>query len=294
MNSIGMPAGNGDDALAPEVRELLDQRASLQKWLIGLEAQRGVTSERILQRVRADYEGRLAATNDALASHVTGIRAEMERAAERGAEAERLHDAAVDALEEARLRHAIGELPGDGWPDREQRLMDDVRSAKIAEDTSRTEVDRLHELLATLTGDAGASDSAAPIEKMEDAAVEAPPSAPPAAAGPPASSPSFPEILSGKLDSEATVESGPAISGPSVPTVRPGLVADAEGKDEDVGPGEAGVQGGGLVGEAPDLFDPDDIPTGEKAPPPGLKCGECGYTNDLSAWFCGVCGADVG
>lgn len=32
----------------------------------------------------------------------------------------------------------------------------------------------------------------------------------------------------------------------------------------------------------------------DTAPRPGLKCGECGYTNDLSAWFCGVCGADVG
>lgn len=26
---------------------------------------------------------------------------------------------------------------------------------------------------------------------------------------------------------------------------------------------------------------------------PGLKCPECGYTNDAEAWYCGVCGVDL-
>ena len=28
-------------------------------------------------------------------------------------------------------------------------------------------------------------------------------------------------------------------------------------------------------------------------PTPGVKCAECGYTNDATAWYCGVCGADL-
>lgn len=28
-------------------------------------------------------------------------------------------------------------------------------------------------------------------------------------------------------------------------------------------------------------------------PPPGVKCPDCGYTNDANAWYCGVCGVDL-
>lgn len=28
-------------------------------------------------------------------------------------------------------------------------------------------------------------------------------------------------------------------------------------------------------------------------PAPGVKCPECGYTNDSTAWYCGVCGVDL-
>jgi hypothetical protein len=44
-------------------------------------------------------------------------------------------------------------------------------------------------------------------------------------------------------------------------------------------------------------------PTGESAeedtdgktrPQPGLKCPDCGYSNDPAAWYCGVCGVDLG
>lgn len=289
-----MSSISGEDALAPEVRELLDRRASLQKWLVGLEAQRGITSERILQRVREDYEGRLSSTNEALSSHVNGIRAEMDRAAERSADAERIHDAAVDALEEARLRHAIGELPGDGWEDRERELMDAVRSAKIAEDASRTEVDRLHELLGTLTN----SDSPAEVDftaiLKEDAGAESSPSTFPEdfdAAPRPSALPE--STFADSVDSDATVESGSAA--PNTGFTPAPQVAAAEGEGT-VYPDRAPVelQAEAPQPEAPGLFDEDEVPSAEKAPPPGLKCGECGYTNDLSAWFCGVCGADVG
>ena len=29
-------------------------------------------------------------------------------------------------------------------------------------------------------------------------------------------------------------------------------------------------------------------------PQPGLKCPDCGYSNDPAAWYCGVCGVDLG
>lgn len=38
----------------------------------------------------------------------------------------------------------------------------------------------------------------------------------------------------------------------------------------------------------------DDEPDPEAVrPKPGSKCAECGYTNDVEAWYCGVCGVDL-
>lgn len=310
------------DALAPEVRDLLEQRATLQQWISGLEAQRGTTSERILQRVREDYEGRLTEVNDALSDHVSGIQAEMDRSVERSADATKVHEAAVDALEEARLRHAIGELPGKGWTDRERHLMEEVETAKVAEDAARSEADRLSELLGSLTrsgdpvaGVAGvvadedttsgpvdsddADDSPVPVEGGTDpiGATIDEVEEEPAEVSADDDVDSEVDAESSEIEAEgdetdAGVESGRATQNPDSDT---SPAADDEGQGrmfaESV---QVELQAESPPNEAPGLFDADDVPSTEQAPPPGLKCAECGYTNDLSAWFCGVCGADVG
>ena len=38
----------------------------------------------------------------------------------------------------------------------------------------------------------------------------------------------------------------------------------------------------------------DDEAPEQTRPQPGLKCPECGYSNDPAAWYCGVCGVDLG
>lgn len=37
----------------------------------------------------------------------------------------------------------------------------------------------------------------------------------------------------------------------------------------------------------------EDEATPETRPQPGLKCPACGYSNDASDWYCGVCGVDL-
>ena len=260
-----------DNFLAPELKALIERRTSLQQWLASLDEQRGVASERVLQRVREDYEVRLSATNAELSEHVAGIGTELERAVDQAAAAARAHDAAMDALEEARLRHAIGELPDDGWADRERELMSAVQAAKVAEDDSSIAADRLRDLLGTLKqdrpkvvpvethgGDATVADESGPVPPLEELPVAEPASV---------------------LDADSTVESGSA----PVPDEGEAFIEQVSvAVEEEVRP------------EAPGLFDDSEMPSPEKKPPPGLKCPECGYTNDLSAWFCGVCGADVG
>ena len=68
---------------SPEVGELLERRAQVQTWLERLEAQRGTVSDRALERVREDYEGRLRDTLEALRSHREAIEGELAEARRR-------------------------------------------------------------------------------------------------------------------------------------------------------------------------------------------------------------------
>jgi hypothetical protein len=41
------------------------------------------------------------------------------------------------------------------------------------------------------------------------------------------------------------------------------------------------------------LAAPTEAPEPDTRPTPGIKCPDCGYTNDSTAWFCGVCGLSL-
>src|SRR5687768_11539157 len=110
-----MKDGETYDAAESELSELIEQRATLQKWLVALEGQRATASEHIIARVRADYVSRLAATTEALSTHLDGIQAQLDRAIEKVSVAQREREEAADALEEGRLRRAIGEMSVKEW-----------------------------------------------------------------------------------------------------------------------------------------------------------------------------------
>ena len=214
-----------------DVVQLLERRRAIQGWLDRLDTQEGTANERVLAKVRADYEGRLASVLQELSHHQEAVRKEL-------AEAEvRLHTAATDQaeagenLEEGHLRHRIGELTDSTWDSLRKELEDVAQRAHQAELQASGEVMRLREILEQLAGNGS--------PEVEEEAIE---------------------------ESDATLESGPV----SVP-----FLADIDRALEGAGEG-------------------DEEEEGATAPKPGLKCPDCGYTNDISAWFCGVCGADIG
>lgn len=253
--------------------ELIERRTTIQKWLAGLESQRGTASEHILERVRADYENRLRETIEALSAHVDGVRQNLDGALERARQAESAHLQAVEALEEGWVRNAIGEIADPDWADQRAELERTAEQAREKEQAAREESTHLGEILARL------EDRPPEEEQPADAA---------------------PTEQTSPPDPDATLESW---AEEEMNEVREGPVGsdeflakiDRSLSDE---PGE--VEGMVEVPEGdppslPGTEDPDaEEEEDDTSPKPGLKCGECGYTNDLSAWFCGVCGADVG
>lgn len=233
------------------VAELLQRRAKVTQWLQRLESQRGTVSDKILDRVRADYENRLRDTVDELRSHRESLASQLDESLSRLASAKEEHTSAEEAFEEGRLRNAIGELNDDAWSRERTGLQAALDEAGAAEAAAREEAERLRELVEQF------AETGAPVEPQ-------PGPSPVAEAVEPEPEPApQPEPRSFLSDIDRAI-------------------SDVDDDSEDRPDDELA------------LGDPDELPTEETMPKPGLKCADCGYTNDLSAWFCGVCGSDIG
>jgi len=260
MRTPGMtPSKKGEEArtAVPTVQELLEKRNRILAWLARLEEEEDPEIRRVAERVRADYRQRLQAVVEDLAVHLDSLRAELEGARERSASAEALHVEAEDALLEAKLRHRIGELDDGEWESRRGSLEEAVATAAGEREEAAAEASRLEEVLAQIDSDAPSSPPPPP-PPVEETVVEEEVWV--------VEAPPEPESVDGAEDDLAFLEElDRAIAASAEP-------ADPESEEEEPGEGE---------------------PPAETRPRKGMKCLECGYTNDVTAWYCGVCGVEL-
>lgn len=249
-----------------EVEELLNRRATIEEWLARLDEQEGRVNEQIIARVREDYRSRLRAALDALGAHRRSIQEQVDRARALVASTEARRAQAAEELEEAQLRTLIGEIDDESWAEREPRLKAAVSETAEAASNARAEAEHLSAILAQLD------------ERERSASGN---EAPALAIGLADSVSDFEE------DPEPTVDIGEGIEAIGIATVVELPASDLEETEAfltEIDRALATTRGQDILSEG----EPDT------APKPGVKCGECGYTNDINAWFCGVCGADVG
>lgn len=136
------------------VSELVAQREQLRAWIAKLdEVQTGAPS-RVAQRVRADYQERLRRVTEELSAHAEEVQRSLESLRGELDAAEERRGQAVDALEEMRLRHLIGELDEPAWDRARAPLEQDVSTAEEAVGRTRGEVERLSVLSAEIGGGA--------------------------------------------------------------------------------------------------------------------------------------------
>jgi ribosomal protein L40E len=156
------------NAAGDAVHELVRQRDQLRAWIAKLDEVGTGAPSRVAERVRADYQQRLQRVTDELSAHADEVhrsldelRAELDAAEERRAHAE-------DAMEEQRLRHAIGELDADAWEQARAPLEDEVRQAEDALSRTRAEVERLSSLAGEIGGAAAAEEQAPALEEQTE------------------------------------------------------------------------------------------------------------------------------
>src|SRR5690606_22909349 len=98
-----------------EVEALLARRQQLNGWLEKLEAAGSKTPPSVRDRVRADYQGRLAQVVEGLRSHSDVINNTLQGLRTQAEEYEELRNEEKETLAEAELRFSVGEYSDEEW-----------------------------------------------------------------------------------------------------------------------------------------------------------------------------------
>ncbi len=298
-----------------EVESLLASRQQLTGWLEKIDAAGSKTPPTVRQRVRTDYEARLAQVVESLRGHSDVISSTLEGLRSQTREYQAFRSEEEETLAEAELRHSVGEYSEAEW----QRVADDCggKIAGLNEELNRLagETGRLEEVLSQIAPPPAPEPEpviepvafAPEPEPVPEPELEAPvvlsleeepaaPTPPSATAAPaPIELPEAPRFVPrGGLKPR---ESGPARSIPfpaPAASKEPLAPPPASSVDEltflksmTLDPRNAAGQATTTV---PEVRGPErPAPTSAKT----LKCGECGSLNRPTEWYCERCGAEL-
>jgi hypothetical protein len=109
--------GSSGTVVPAEVSALISESQTIQGWLDRLAGHQSDADPDVFNRVQSDYQGRLDKVTSKLVQHRSQLVSSLEA---RQAEVESLQgdrDTQAGHLEEARLRHAVGEFSDTQWGD---------------------------------------------------------------------------------------------------------------------------------------------------------------------------------
>lgn len=296
--------------LAPDARSAVDsltlQRTRLQDWLARLDEVGETVPSHVAERVRRDYEDRLGTVTQELAAHRDSLVAELadRRAELEGADARRA--SAADDLEEARLRHLIGEMEDGDWEARRPELESALSAAEAEASGVRSEVERLDALLREVPG--GEPAGAAP--EAESVAAEPDAGAQPASVDflPPRDTsddtvPEFPTFAASGGDDDLDVDLSWLDEVGEVSATESPVAADSTGGlpesggsseddlafleelDRAIASSPAVTKAPAASADGDRTLDPDRAGM--------LLCKECGAINEPQLWYCEICGSEL-
>ncbi len=191
------------------VTGLMQERLKFETWLAALEQRRAATPPNVYDRVRADYQKRLAAVVTELKAHARELEEQAERFTARLAELAEREQEQRDERAEAELRSQVGELSDEDW-NATAAASDELLAAIAAEQAVvGADLNRVHEMLGAATGSGAAT--AAP------AAAE-PPSEPESAAAPAPPAPAIAQVQGAESLTAGTPAGDPPPVAPAEPT----------------------------------------------------------------------------
>lgn len=139
------------EVVPPQISELLENRSILLAWLERLTDRRDDVREEVYRRVRSDYQERLEEVERDLVAHRSDLERSLDRRREAVSELEEERESRAARLEEAELRHDVGELDEEAFEEEasdHRRALEEL-DGKLAE--SREAAERLAEVLEELS-----------------------------------------------------------------------------------------------------------------------------------------------
>ncbi len=158
--------GTQDFVIPDEIRTLLEQRARYMEWLSKLDGLDRNFRPEVANRVRQDYRDRLSGVEAELLGHREELETTLASRKEQLARYEKRHDACAAELEEAELRHQVGEYGEDEWKERKASHENDLEAVARSLAVEREAVSELGAVLLQVT----ASSEAAATRHVEPGA----------------------------------------------------------------------------------------------------------------------------
>ena len=159
--------GTRTTVVPAEVTALIDERQRIQGWISRLDEFRGETTPDVFERVRGDYAGRLEEVNGKLARHRADLQSSLDEQRGRVAELQSERDDRGAELEEAKLRHAVGELSDAQWERRREESETALEELDEGLAAQRSALEELEGVLAALPGtEPGGAPVTAPVASM--------------------------------------------------------------------------------------------------------------------------------
>ena len=142
----------GQDLVIPDaIRTLLERRAQYMEWLAKLDDLGGKYRPEVAKRVRADYRTRLTGVEDELHGHKEELEASLRQRKQQLSEFMQRHEVCAAELEEAELRHQVGEFDEGEWENRKEAHERELADVAGALDVEREAVAELGAVLLQVT-----------------------------------------------------------------------------------------------------------------------------------------------
>jgi hypothetical protein len=262
-----MPKGSSKSTAA--IQRLLEERRQYEAWIARLSNAADATPENVRERVKADYEARLAAVTEELRAHADSANQAIEQRKHLRSELQRKEAHVAEKLTETELRHAVGEYDEAQWGQVHKDILAELLS--VREELQSVEAD---------------------IQKLEELDLLVRKPAPgPRAAPPPRARPQSGDAKPTHVDELAFIKSvtedekaAPSARRASGAQFQPSIPGDPPRTP--MPPRAATPVPAPIVPEAPNS-------NGDEQAAKTLRCRECGTMNLPTEWYCEQCGAEL-
>ena len=268
---------------------LLEERKQYETWIAQLDTRRTSTPGHVLERVRADYAGRLGQVTEKLVQRAPDLRASAHELAVRLAGLERDEGEKRDERVEYELRAAVGEFTADAAQSFFTRVDEAIGRLASERHAIEAELNRMRGVLTAIDLAAAAlGGPPAPVTPVEAPRVR----------------PSMDELAFLKSvvpDPRLT----PTFSHPPVPAPEPADELPPPNEEPmPAGPPAfassrrpANLEQGRGIAAATTMMTPGNVPSILKDVPTEqvktLRCQECGTMNYPTEWYCERCGGEL-